>query len=152
MSRFSIDRFDRDGRLRARVEGALLRHYPDTDRYEIEDARIRAFAPSGDVTLAVARRALSNGDVSELQLMGDARVTNTDVSGREIEMRSEFLHAFLVTERVRTHLPAHVFDGADELWSDGLSYDHPSRLLELQGRARALLAPAASAAARRSAP
>jgi lipopolysaccharide export system protein LptC len=152
MSQFSIDHFERDGRLRVRVEGAQLRHYPDTDRYEIDDARIRAFAPNGDETLAVARRALANGDISELQLMGDARVTHTVSKGRELEMRSEFLHAFLVTERVQTHLPVHVFDGTDELWGDGLLYDHPNRLLELRGRGRALLAPGAGKADRRNAP
>ncbi len=141
MSQFSIDRFDRSGRLRVRVEGAQLRHYPDTDRYEIDDARIRAFTPDGDVTLAVARRANANGDISELQLMGNAQVTNTDPKGQALEMRSEFLHAFLVTERVQTHLPVQVFNGIDELRADGMVYDHPRRLLELKGRNRSLLAP-----------
>jgi lipopolysaccharide export system protein LptC len=149
MAQFSIDRFDRGGRLRVRVDGAQLRHYPDTDRYEIDEVRIRAFAPNGDVTLAVARRALANGDISELQLTGDASVTHTSPNGQALEMRSEFLHADLVTERVHTHLPARAFSSAEELWADAMDYDHPRRLLELQGRSRVRLAPPA---ARRGAP
>ena len=63
-------------------------------------------------------------------------------------MRSEFLHAFLVTERVLTHLPVQVTAGADELQAAGLEYDHAQRRLDLKGRLRALLAsPAAGRAA-----
>ena len=148
MSQFAIERFDRNGRLRVRVEGERLRHYPDTDRYEIDGARIRAIAADGQVTLAVAERALANGDISELQLHGGARVSSTGARGEALEMRSEFLHAFLVTERVRTHLPVQVTAGADELQAAGLEYDHGQRRLDLKGRLRArLAAPAAAAVA-----
>ena len=141
MTEFAIERFDRDGRLRVRVDGERLRHFPDTDRYEIDRARIRSLAPDGQVTVAVAERALANGDVSEVQLLGGAKVTHQGPQGQPLEMRSEFLHAFLVTEKVQTHLPVRVDDGTNELRADGLSYDHGRRLLDLKGRVRALLAP-----------
>jgi lipopolysaccharide export system protein LptC len=51
------------------------------------------------VTVAVAERALANGDVSEVQLLGGAKVTHQGPQGLPLEIRSEFLHAFLVTER-----------------------------------------------------
>lgn len=147
MHQFAIERFDRSGQLRLRIDGDQLRHFPDTDRYEIDGARIRAIAADGQLTLAVAERALANGDISELQLHGGARVTSTDARGVPLEMRSEFLHAFLVTERVRTHLPVQVTAGADELQAAGLDYDHGQRRLELKGRLRArLAAPAAGGA------
>jgi lipopolysaccharide export system protein LptC len=141
MTQFAIERFDREGRLRVRVDGERLRHFPDTDRYEIDQARIRSLAPDGQVTVAVAERALANGDVSEIQLLGGAKVTSQGAHGLPLEIRSEFLHAFLVTEKVQTHLPVRVDDGVNELRADGLTYDHGRRLLELQGRVRALLAP-----------
>jgi len=141
MTEFAIERFDRDGRLRVRVDGERLRHFPDTDRYEIDRARIRSLAPDGQVTVAVAERALANGDVSEVQLLGGAKVTHQGPQGLPLEIRSEFLHAFLVTEKVQTHLPVRVDDGTNELRADGLSYDHGRRLLDLKGRVRALLAP-----------
>jgi hypothetical protein len=40
-----------------RIEGRELRHYPDTDRIEIDGVRIRAWAPDGRVTVATARGA-----------------------------------------------------------------------------------------------
>ena len=146
MKTFAIDRFDRSGRLRVRVEGDRLLHFPDTDRYEIEQVRIRALSPDGQVTVAVAERALANGDVSEVQLLGGAQVTSQGLQGLPLEIRSEFLHAFLVTERVTTHLPVQVNDGVNELRAGGLTYDHGRRLLELTGRIKAVLAAASTAA------
>jgi lipopolysaccharide export system protein LptC len=141
MTQFAIERFDRNGQLRVRVDGDRLRHYPDTDRYEIDEARIRTVAPDGQVTVAVARRALANGDISEVQLLGGAQVTSQGPTGLPVEIRSEFLHAYLVTERVVTHLPVQVTEGSNDLRAGGLEYDHGRRLLELKGRVRAVLAP-----------
>lgn len=152
MNEFAIERFDRTGRLRVRVDGERLRHFPDTDRYEIDRARIRAITPDGQVTVAVADRALANGDISEVQLLGGARVSSTGAQGEPLEMRSEFLHAFLVTERVQTHLPVIVTAGVNELRAEGLNYDHGRRLLELKGRQRALFTSPAAAPASRPEP
>jgi lipopolysaccharide export system protein LptC len=145
MTQFAIERFDKSGQLRVRVDGGQLRHFPDTDRFEIEQARIRSVSPDGRVTLAVAERALANGDVSEVQLVGGAQVTSQGPQGQPLQIRSEFLHAFLVTERVKTHLPVQVTDGVNELSGGALEYDHGRRLLELSGRVRALLSPARAA-------
>jgi len=142
MTGFAIERFTSDGRLKLRIEGDTLRHYPDTDRIEADNVRIRALAPDGRVTLASAARAIGNGDGSEVQLVGGAQVTSDDGSGGPpIEMRGEFLHAFLVSERVRSHLPVQVRRGTMELRAAGLDYDHATRLLQLQGPVHAVMPP-----------
>lgn len=141
MTQFALERFGADGRLRLRIEGERLRHFPDTDRIEIDRAQIRAYAPDGRVTLATAQRALGNGDGSEIQLLGGAEVTAEDAGGVPLVMRGEFLHAFLVTERVQTHLPVLVRHGATELKAAGLSYDHATRRLELKGPLKAVIEP-----------
>jgi lipopolysaccharide export system protein LptC len=141
MREFALERFDAAGRLVLRVEGDWLRHFPDSDRVEIEGARIRAIAADGRVTLAVARRALGNADGSELQLLGGAEVTSTDRSGAPVWMKSEYLHAFLVTERVRTHVPVTLRTGRTEMHAAGLDYDNASQRLDLKGPMTAVLAP-----------
>jgi len=152
MEQFALERFDAQGRLKLRIEGAKLKHFPATDRIEIEDAQIRAIAEDGRVTLARARQALGNGDGSEVQLRGGAEVTSTDAAGAPLVMRSEFLHAFLVTEQVRSHLPVQVQVGGSQLRAAGLDYDHGARRLDLLGPMRAELAPRASVAAPVSVP
>jgi len=142
MTQFALERFDAAGRLKVRIEGAQMRHFPDTDRIEIDGVQIRSIAPDGRVTLASAQRALSNGDGSEVQLFGQAHVTSSDASGRPLEMRSEFLHAFLVSEKLRSHLPVQVTQGGAEMLSAGIDYDHGARKLDLKGPVRTTLPPA----------
>jgi lipopolysaccharide export system protein LptC len=147
MTTFSLERFDSNGRLKLRIEGARLRHFPASDRIEIDAAQIRAIAADGRVTLASAQRAVGTGDGSELQLLGGAEVTSEDAAGLPVVMRGEFLHAFLVLERVATHLPVIVQRGATLVQAAGLEYDHAARSLSLKGPLRAVLAPRAAVSA-----
>ena len=141
MRGFAIERFAPDGRLVLRIEGERARHYPDTDRIEIDKARIRGFAADGRETVATAERVLGNGDGSELQLRGGAEVTAVDAGGALVWMSSDFLHLFLVTERVRTHLPVLVRWGGTEVNAGGLEYDNAAARLELKGPIKAVLTP-----------
>jgi lipopolysaccharide export system protein LptC len=143
MTQFALERFDASGRLKLRIVGERLRHFPDSDRFEIDRAQIRAWAPDGRLTLATAQRALGNGDGSEVQLLGGAEVTAQDAAGVPVVMQGEFLHAFLVTERVLSHLPVFVRHGSSEARAAGLDYDHAARRLALKGPLRAQLAPRA---------
>jgi lipopolysaccharide export system protein LptC len=144
MTQFALERFDATGRLKLRIEGARLRHFPETDSVDIDEAQIQAFAPDGRVTVARAKRALGSGDGSELQLLGAAEVTSVDAQGAPLLMRSEFLHAFLLLERVKSHLPVRVQLAGNEVRAAGLDYDHPSARLELKGPVRAVLTPRVS--------
>ncbi|MBI5260162.1 MAG: LPS export ABC transporter periplasmic protein LptC [Burkholderiales bacterium] len=139
MNGFNITRFDASGRFALRIEGEVLRHYPDTDRFEIEAVRIHAVAPDGRVTDAVARRALANGDASEVQLIGGAQVISQVQGGDTLEINGEFLHAFLRFERLRSHLPVRVRRAGDETRAAGIEYDHLTRQLVLQGPVRSVL-------------
>jgi len=138
MQGFTLQRFGADGRLRVQVDGAQMRHYPDTDTIEIEGVKIRALSEDGSVTRATARRALSNGDASELQLLGGARVIHEGLGNDPpLEFESEFLHAFLNTERLRSHLPVQLRQGASELRVGAIDYDHLTRSAKLGAPVRA---------------
>jgi lipopolysaccharide export system protein LptC len=143
MRQFTVQRFAAQGTLRVQIEGDELRHYPDTDTLEIDNPRIRATGPDGRVTIATAKRALSNGDGSEIQLSGGAHVVRQSPSGDDLlEFRGEFLHAFLNTERVRSHLPVVVTQGATEISAEGgMEYDNLTRGVQFKGKTRAVLSP-----------
>lgn len=147
MREFQVQRFTPQGALRAQIEGDALRHFPDTDTFEVENPKVRAWAPEGGVTDASAKRALSNADASEVQLFGDARVTRlptaTDVG---LSFRGEFLHAFLKTERVRSNQPATFTRGATVIRADSFSYDNIERIVEMKGHVRATFPPRRTAA------
>jgi len=147
MRNFSVRTFDVNGRLKSEVAGTHGRHYPDTDTLEIDQPRIRSFNERGDITVATARFALSNGDGTEVQLMGDAvvsRAASKDAQGQlrpALEFRGEFLHAFLDTERVKSHKPVVLIRGGDRFTADSLDYDNLERTAELRGRVRGVLVP-----------
>ena len=139
MSQFMVQRFGPDGAMRVQIEGNEMRHYPDTDTLEIDYPRIRAIGPDGRVSVATAKSAVSNGDGSEVQLSGGAHVTRLATPKEvAIEFRGEFLHAFLRTERVCSHLPVVVTQGATEIRAEGMAYDHLAGVLDFKGRVRAV--------------
>ena len=138
MQGFTLQRFGADGRLRVQVQGTQLRHYPDTDTLEIDGVTIRALASDGSVTRASARRALSNGDASEVQLLGGAQVVReAGAAGPQIEFDSEFLHAFLNTERLKSHLPVRLRQGTSDLRVGAIDYDNLTRIVRLGAPVRA---------------
>ena len=148
MQNFAVRSFDANGRLKSEVFGEQARHYPDTDTLEIDKVRIRSFNDAGRLTTATANRALTNGDASEVQLFGDATVVReavTDGKGQQVPrtvFRSEFLHAFMSTERVRTHKPVQLQRGNDLFTADALEYDNLDRVVRMSGRVRGTLVPA----------
>jgi len=88
--------------------------------------------------VATAQRALANGDASEVQLQGGAHVVREGAApDQRIEFDGEFLHAFLDTERLRSHLPVRVRQARSELDVGALDYDHLSRTARLGAPVRA---------------
>lgn len=147
MQGFTMQRYAADGSLRVLVQGTQMRHYPDTDTLEIDGVSIRAFGKGGRVTVATARRAVANGDATEVQLLGQARVVHgaegPAVEGGPIEFDSEFLHAFLATERLRSHLPVLLRQGTSELRVASLEFDNLTQTARLGGPLRARFDPPA---------
>lgn len=148
MTSFSLKSFDATGRLQSEVQGDIARHYPDTDTLEIDKARIRSVSREGQRTLATADRALTNADASEVQLFGNAVVTREPLPARpgapakpRMEFRSEFLHAYTKTERVRSDQPVILIRGNDQFTADGMDYDNLNQVMQLRGRVRGVLQP-----------
>jgi lipopolysaccharide export system protein LptC len=147
MRNFSVRTFEADGRLRSEIHGIEGRHFPDTDTLEIDEPRMRAYNERGELTVGSARLALSNGDGSEVQLIGSAVVrsepgaTATGQSRPRLEFRGEFLHAFLDAERVKSHKPVELMRGEDRFTSDSMEYDNIQQVLEMRGRVHGVLMP-----------
>jgi lipopolysaccharide export system protein LptC len=147
MRGFSIKTFDATGQIRSEVMGSEARHYPDTKWMEIDSIRIRSFDTQGRLTTATAQRGLTNEDGSEVQLLGNALVVREAETGKgpnaspRMEYRGEFLHAFMTTEKVRSHKPVELTRGSDRFTADSLDFDNVDQVLQLQGRVRGTLVP-----------
>jgi lipopolysaccharide export system protein LptC len=147
MDRFSIKTFDAAGRLKSEVLGEQARHYPHTDTLEIDQVRIRSINSRGHLTLATARRALTNNDATEVQLIGNAQVVREATVDRagvplpRVSFSGEFLHAFLEDERIKSHKPVELMRGNDRITAESMDYSNFDQVMELRGRVRGTLQP-----------
>jgi lipopolysaccharide export system protein LptC len=147
MDVFTVRTFDAKGRIRTEVQGKQARHYPDNKWMEIDQILVRSFDEKGRLTTASARQGLTNEDQSEVQLMGDAVVvreadaTKKPEPAPRMEYRSEFLHAFLNTEIIKSHKPVELTRGKDRFTADTLEFDNVEQVMDLRGRVRGVLVP-----------
>jgi lipopolysaccharide export system protein LptC len=147
MRKFAVKTYDASGQLKSEVSGGEARHFPDTDTLEIDQVHIRSFSPQGQLTVATAQRAIANGDGSEVQLIGSAQVVRAPVLGKDgqtqvgMSFAGEFLHAFMNSERIKSHKPVTLTRGNDRFTADSMDYDNLDRVMLLTGRVRGQLVP-----------
>ncbi len=148
LRKFSVKSFTPQGSLKNELFGGQARHFADTDTIEIDNVRMHNFNEQGRLTTVTsANRAISNGDNSEVQLYGNAtsvREAAADASGvmqPKMEFKGEFLHTFVNEERLKSHLPIVIRRGNSEFSADTLDYDNLARVINLQGRVKAVLQP-----------
>ncbi|WP_157271161.1 LPS export ABC transporter periplasmic protein LptC [Azohydromonas aeria] len=142
MQGFRLQRFAATGELRMEIEGTQMRHYPDTDTFEIDEVRLRSLGEDGSVLRATARRALSDGKGTQVQLLGAAQVVReAPDGGAPVQVRSEFLRVFTEEQRVQTDQPVQVLQGSNDIRAAGVDYDHRSGVARYQGPARARFDP-----------
>jgi lipopolysaccharide export system protein LptC len=148
MQGFDVQRFDAKGLLRVSISGRELRHYPDTDTLEIDDVQVRATNQNGALVIATAERGVSNGDGSEVQLLGNAKVQRfaADAQGRtdtaaQVQIEGEFVQVFVALERIRSSRPVRVSYPGGELQASAIDYDNLKGMLEVSGRTHLRLSP-----------
>ncbi len=148
LHKFSMKSFTPQGGLKNELFGDQARHFADTDTLEIDNVRMHNFNEQGRLTtMTRANRAISNGDNSEVQLYGnatsirEAAVGENGVMQPKMEFKGEFLHTFVNEERLKSHLPIFIRRGSSEFSADTLDYDNLARVINLQGRVKAVLQP-----------
>jgi lipopolysaccharide export system protein LptC len=150
MRGFVVKSFLPNGDLRSELFGKEGRHYPDNDTLEVDEVRFRSISAEGLVMHGSARRGLSNGDGTEVQLFGNAIVTRdaaTIGSGAffpRLEFRGEFLHVFTDLERVKSHQPVVLTRGTDTFTANSMDYDNVTGIAHLLGRVHGVLVPSAA--------
>ncbi len=148
MRDFAVRSYEPSGRLLRQFSGKELRHYPDTDTVEVDLPRVKNTAPNGRVSTALADKALTNGDASEVQLMGNAVVVRealvaqgVDAAGERLEVRGEFLHVFHNTERLKSNKPVVITRGQDRYSADSFEYDGLNGTAQMDGRVQVVISP-----------
>lgn len=139
---FSTQQFAADGSLTSQMWGQRARHYLKADILEIDQVRTRSLGAQAVVTTSSAQRGISNGDGTEVQLWGDAKVERSYPDGKPaLQLQGQFLHAWPQQERVRSHLPVVLTRGSNRFTGNSLEYDNISQVAILKGQVRGVVQP-----------
>ncbi|KAF1019304.1 MAG: Lipopolysaccharide export system protein LptC [Paracidovorax wautersii] len=147
MQNFAMRTYGADGHLKTEIKGDQGRHFPDTDRLEVDEARIRGYDAAGQLMTATARQAISLQGGDEVELRKDAvvvREAGPNVQGQmqpRMEFHGDELRAFPSDNKVQSDLPVLIIRGQDRITANRLDYDHNTRVVDLQGRVRGVLQP-----------
>lgn len=138
---FTMQRFAPDGALQLTLVGRQLHHFPDTDRVEIEELHLTVEHAAQGRTVATARKALTDGKATQVDLLGGAQVRGRTADGQPMEIDSEFLRVESTPLRVSTPRAVELRVGASVVRAGGLRWDQTTRELELLPPVRAVLQP-----------
>ncbi|MEO0003303.1 MAG: putative 3-deoxy-D-manno-octulosonate 8-phosphate phosphatase [Pseudomonadota bacterium] len=143
MRGFSVRSHGADGALLSELSGSQIRHYPDNDAIEIDQARLLAISNSG-YTRAEARRLSTDGRQSEYLLEGGVTVERhgeASKAGPESSIRfaGEQLRVHAGGQLIASDLPVELTRNGNRATAQTLRYDNGTRVAELQGRVRAQL-------------
>ena len=147
MRDFSVRSHGADGQLRSTLSGTRIRHYPDDDTIEIDQAHLLAFGEGGTLTLAQARRLSTDDSQSEYRLEGEVSVNRsgrTSQDGRALpDMRftGEQLRVYDDNQRIASDLPVELTQGGNRITAETLRYDASTQVADLQGRVRTQFSP-----------
>lgn len=143
MTGFELQRFDAQGQPQAWVRGEALRHYPDTDRLEIDGVSVRTRNADGQWLLVQAQRAEGPRDGSTLSLTGRVRLQRLE-RGEEggdaptdLRLSTEALELLIDARQARTSATTQVLTGGGaRMTVRGFQYDHASGQLRFGGPSR----------------
>lgn len=127
---FVMIRTGTDGMATNRLEGVQLRHYPDDDSYEVDQARATGQQTGAPITVGTADLATMNSDGSRITLAGNAHVYRLpDEQRAPLDITSERLVLYPDQDVVETDAPARVINGPHVMHGIGMRYDNSSRQL-----------------------
>lgn len=140
---FSVQHYTRTGPAQGVIEGDRVRHFPATDQLVIDGARVRWADASGHRVLAVAPRAVAEGDGSRVRLEGGARVEREAIAGEAgpLVFTGEVMDVDIRAGRIVSDRPVRLTLGGSRFDAERLDYDHAARSLQLDGRVRGLIDP-----------
>ena len=143
MRGFSVRSHGTDGALLSELSGSQVRHYPDNDVIEIDQARLLALNSSG-YTRAEARLLSTDGQQSQYLLEGAVTVERHGSAGKagpesSMHFAGEQLRVYADGQRIASDLPVELTRNGNRATAQTLRYDNSTRVAELQGRVRAQL-------------
>lgn len=133
---------DAQGRATNRLTGDTLRHYPDDDSVEADNAHLISLRPNMPRMTASANKATLRDKGDYILLQGDAhihRYPGEDTSA--LDVRSEELTVLPQEDIIKTDKPADVQQGNSRMKGKGMLYNNKTRRLEVFSNSDVVISP-----------
>lgn len=119
-----LERYDKSGALRYRLNAQTMTHFPDDDSTELELPQLRYVRPDRPTRIS-ARAAWVSADGVEVRLQGDVVVIREPRGERaEFRLTTERLTVFPDDELARTDAPVRFVEGNSHGFAEGMVADN----------------------------
>lgn len=133
---------DEKGNAINRLEGDSLRHYPDDDSYEFDNAKTIGQQPGNPRTTGSADLAIMLDDGNKIIMRGNAHLHRFPTEEEsQLDVRSEELIVFPQDDIIMTDKPADVVQGKSRMKGRGMHYNNATRRLEVFSNTDMTIAP-----------
>lgn len=137
-----VARFNAQGRIEAVLDGAQMRHYPDTDRLQIDQLVLSARDDKGTGLKATSQVGEADHKAELVTLRGGARVTAMPAAATQggslrnqpVHFLGESLRIDTRTRVVSSSDPVRLFQQGSEVRAQTLRYDDHTGITDLGGR------------------
>ena len=137
---FSVQSFDKSGRLTREVSGDKAQHYPATEALNIDQIRIYAENETGGTMTAKATHGVATDDGTQVTLTGDVRaIRHAQGTNVQVELAGERLLALPDEDRLVSSDPIRITRGQDIFTAESLDFNSNTGQYQLQGRVRGTL-------------
>lgn len=139
---FSVTELDQSGATQYRLTAAKLIHYEDDENSVLTAPAMRAFQPGKPVVTTTAKRGITNGDASVVDLYDDARIERAAGGGDpQMQADSQHFRIFVNDDVIQTEKPVKLQRGLSVVnATDGMKYNNVTRVIELYGNVRGTIA------------
>ena len=147
MRDFEMRRYAETGKLQSQITGRYGDHFPYPDIWRIRAVKTYFIDEQGNTTKGSAKRAVSDRKGMNIELFEQVRVEHQPVAQPNqtvhplIVFQSEYLKSTNRQEYISTDKPVIVTRGASTITGTGMQYTHGNRVVEVQGRAKAVIHP-----------
>ncbi len=138
---FVATAFDRHGNARHVLAAQRMLYYPDDETTALAGPRFELFSPHAPPLRAEAARGFVSTHGEHVYLLDQVRLARAATPGNpELVLTTEYLQITPEAQRMQTHRPVEVRQGASSVRADRMLLDGGTRSLELKGNVRGMYA------------
>lgn len=141
---FNFVRLAKSGEARYHVSGQRMVHYPQNDSFEIRAPIMKGLSDTRPTTTIVADRAVSNSDMSEVQLFGNVKMDRpASPDSQHLQLTSDYVMVLPDDDVMKTNRPVRLISGATVLTGIGMFANQTTGEFRLASQVHGTLPPRA---------